>query len=281
MNARVVIDSNMLQSPTLEAFLKASPQHQAVITDYAWMEAYKLNPLSSIQERLQILERFPDQTVVLKGTKDVGALDARAPAIANRMIRTDGTFHETVEGLKALRTGDPKVILGILLHGKAAAEQLEKNLLAAADTLAAFSEMQEIFTPVERRIIRTGASYTPDIGRKIFRAAQLLAMNFFDAHPFNPRRPTRNSLVNTFLYRFALAAVLYLMGWIRVGSPQSRKHERIRNDLVDLNFATYGTFFNGLMSQDRLALDVHEEIRIVLRIFGARVPPQYAAPPTQ
>ncbi len=275
MKLRVVIDSNMLQSQWLADFLQSSIEHQAVITDYAWMEAYKDQPVRSIQERLQVLESYPRQVVVLKGTKEVSALDARAPGIANRMIRNDGDFNETVDGLKRLRTDDPRTVLGVLLHGEAAASQLEKNLKAATETLPAFAEMEEIFTPAERRIIRIGKPYTADIGVKIIVAARQMAFNFFDRHPHNPKKPTKRSLVNTFLYRFSLAAVLYFVDWIRTGSPASRRHDKIRNDLIDLNFATYATYFNGLMSEDALARDIHTQLRVLLDLMSARVPPDY------
>src|SRR5262245_5110558 len=75
---RIVIDSNSLNSEQLRDVLGASSDHCAVISDYAWMEAYKGNPLG-IQKSLAVLEQFPDQVLLLKGMRAVGALDARAP----------------------------------------------------------------------------------------------------------------------------------------------------------------------------------------------------------
>ena len=41
MVSRVVIDSNRLQSDELRVFLSLTCDNYAVLTDYAWMEAYK------------------------------------------------------------------------------------------------------------------------------------------------------------------------------------------------------------------------------------------------
>jgi hypothetical protein len=76
---RVVVDSNMLEDQLLSAFLSVSPENRAVLTDYAWVEAYKQNAVPSILRRMSVLRQFPKQVIVLKGTKDVAALDARAP----------------------------------------------------------------------------------------------------------------------------------------------------------------------------------------------------------
>jgi hypothetical protein len=52
----------------------------------------------------------------------------------------------------------------------------------------------------------------------------------------------------------------------------NRSPEKVRNDFIDLNFATVGTYFNGLMSVDKRALDIHLELRVVLERLGARMP---------
>lgn len=57
MVLRVVIDSNRLQSDDLRAFLQVSPNNFAVLTDYAWIEAYKGNSLVSIQKSMGVVRR--------------------------------------------------------------------------------------------------------------------------------------------------------------------------------------------------------------------------------
>jgi hypothetical protein len=59
--ARMVIDSNALQSEELRAFSK---NNFAVITDYLAMEAYKGNTMASIFRSMEILTQFPHQAII-------------------------------------------------------------------------------------------------------------------------------------------------------------------------------------------------------------------------
>ena len=55
------------------------------------------------------------------------------------------------------------------------------------------------------------------------------------------------------------------------------RSERIRNDLVDLNFAVFGTYFNGLMTNDTRLLDLYVGLRVFLERFGAKMPDEYTS----
>lgn len=280
MTLRVVVDSNMLEDELLLAFLSVSPANRAVLTDYAWVEAYKQNAVPSILRRMSVLRQFPKQVIVLKGTKDVAALDARAPGLANRMIwrGAETEFSETVEALRQAEAGDPRVLSQILAHGAAAEKQMETILLGAPEIAAVMPDMQSMFTPDEIRRCRSSGGYTPAMGHKIFAAADQICDALFERHPSKPRRPSRRARQDAFLYRYSLATVLYLLRWIRTGSQVVKRHAKIRNDFIDLNFATYGTYFNGLMTEDAKARDMYLELRHVLGIRGARMPREFVEP---
>ncbi len=277
MVLRVVIDSNRLQSDELKCFLEVEQTNRAVLTDYAWMEAYKHpDPVTSIRKSMSVLRQFPDQVIVLKGTKEVGALDARAPGIAARMVvRERQAFHETVRGLQSLEAGDRSVELAILGHARAAVIQMEKVLRDMENLAEPMISMASVFNKQEMALMRRRLTATPEMIHKIMGLADELFWRLIRAHPQEPRRPTLKSKVNTFLYRYALATVLFLVDWIEGGSQTNRAAKKFRNDLVDLNFAVYGTYFNGLMTEDRRALRAYVFIARMLEELGARVPPYY------
>ncbi len=272
----VVVDSNALQSDDLRLFLAASGAHKAVLTDYAWMEAYKGNSVESITKSMAVLCEFPSQVVILKGTKEVGALDARAPGVAKRMIwpKSHGEFQKTAEGLRQAQLGDLRTIAQIVRHGKAADEQMQKVLSDASVLLPVFADLMTLFTDDEIAIIRK-RSGTLDIGRKFLIIADQLFRNLVSGHPGRPRNPSHNSKINTFLYRYSLAGTIYLLEWIRHGGQMGTRPERIRNDLVDLNFAVFGTYFDGLMTADSRLLNLYIGLRVFLKKLGARMRPEF------
>lgn len=275
---RVVIDSNRLQSDELRAFLAHDKENCAVLTDYAWMEAYKGNSLLSIQKSMAVLKDFPDQALVLKGTKAVAALDPSAPGIAKRMqwSRRGGEFRDTVVGLQQAADGHLGAIRQIIEHGRAADTQMEKILNDMTELPEALQDMmQALLTADEIAGIRAGKPHSAPLIGKFLDISDQLAIRFYKAHPQKPRRPSRRARYDAFLYRFSLGCLLYFVSWVREGGQKHKAAAKFRNDTIDINFATYGTYFNGIMSEDKRVRDLNIGLCVVLEKIGARVPKSY------
>ena len=166
--------------------------------------------------------------------------------------------------------------LAILRHASAAVLQMEKVLHDMEDLADPLKSMASVFTNHETSLMRRRQTATPQMIHKIMALADELFGRLIRAHPQKPRRaPTLKSKVNTFLYRYALASVLFLVDWIEGGSQVGRSAVKFQNDLIDLNFAVYGTYFNGLMTEDRRALRAYVFIAQNLEELGSRVPPFY------
>ena len=212
MVLRVVIDSNRLQSEELRAFLSVNVDNFAVLTDYAWMEAYKGNSILSIQKSMSVLKDFPEQVIALKGTKAVSSLDPKAPGIAQRMqwSRRGRDFHDTVKGLEQAAAGHPRTLEKIIEHGRSADHQMERLLADAIHLTDAFTEMMEtMFTQGEIAAIRADKPHTLALIEKFFDIADYVARRFYKAHPQKPRLPSRRSRYDSFMYRFSMASLLY------------------------------------------------------------------------
>lgn len=276
MALRVVIDSNRLQSIDLRAFLQVSPDNFAVLTDYAWIEAYKGNSLVSIQKSMGVLKDFPERVIVLKSTRAICRIEPSPSGMGSAMARKGHEFRQTVTGLLQAEAGDPGAIAQIIAHGESADRQMAKLLTDVFDLPVVFQEMlRTFFTREEIVHIRAGKPYTPEFVRKVLEVADALAETFYRRHPDRPRLPHRRARFHGFIYRHALAALLYFLRWVREGSPLEKAAKKVRNDIVDLSFATYGTFFNGVMTDDAKVRELHMELRVVLGETPARMPPEY------
>ena len=77
-----------------------------------------------------------------------------------------------------------------------------------------------------------------------------------------------------FGWRYALCHVIRLMQLMRKGATQ-RSPAKARNDHFDNVFATFGTYFNGVISDDRGTLATQAIARVILRALGARLAPDY------
>jgi hypothetical protein len=264
--ARVVIDSNFLQSNGLRAYLARSPANYAVITDYAAMEAYKADTLDMLYRSMGILGDFPKQVIILKGTQAICGLRGRAAGLQRRMIdqQQTGGFAEYCRHLAAARAGNLTLQAQLLEHARAARLQMERILLDVQDYAGALEAIGAMFNSNEIRIFRKGERFTPSMAQKIMQHILTIARVLFDRHPRATQLPPMRELPNTFLFRTALC--MYILGkrWISVGGAHQARPERLRNDLVDLNFATFATYFDGLLTADRKIIEIYEETLWVL-----------------
>jgi len=55
------------------------------------------------------------------------------------------------------------------------------------------------------------------------------------------------------------------------GTPKTNR-EKLRNDMVDVNFATFATYFDGLMTADKKAAEIFADADFLLRDVFALPP---------
>jgi hypothetical protein len=262
-----VVDSNFLQRQELRAYLAGSHENQAVITDYAAMEAHKGDTLKSIYKSMAVLCEFPKQVVILKSTTIVCGLRAQVADLRQPLIDRDQTDHFSAycRQLRAAREGDLELQRCLLEHGRVATAQMARVQADVAIMPDVFADMAMTFTKDEISILRHKKLLTEVILDKLMRNTMILAASFFKNHPNAGWLPAARDLPNTFIFRFSLCAYLLHLDWISQGSPSVVKPEKLRNDMVDLNFATFATYFDGLLSADKKLTRIYAQADYVLR----------------
>lgn len=272
---RKVIDSNQLQSETLRDYLSRAPTNYAVLTDYAAMEAYKGDTLNSIYKSMRVLSAFPSQVIVLKNTRVVCGLRGRTAGLQRRLIdnaRTTG-FANYVRSLERAEAGNVAVQTELLELGCEAEAHLQRMLLDAETTAEALAEIGTKYSKAERAAIRSGEPYSHEMVDRIVQDVIAIAGVQFSQHPNVTHRPTFQELPNTFIFLSALCTYLLALEWIAHGGAIDASPAKLRNDFVDMHFAAYATYFDGLMSADAKVRRIHREARIWLSgLFGCAMP---------
>ena len=230
------------------------------------MEAYKGNTLVSIFRSMEILADFPKQVIVLKTTGVVCGLNGRQSGLQRRMIDPEQTrgFQEYCHRLHTAKLGDVSLREQLLEHGREADAQMGRMLTDAKIMPEAVEGITRNFTAAELRIIRTGMLFPSGLVRKILESVVVIERSLYFRHPRPAISHGINEVPNTFLFRTALCVFIWALDWISVGGPKNVATERIRNDLVDVNFATYATYFDGLLSMDQKALRIYQRAAFVL-----------------
>jgi hypothetical protein len=278
---RVIIDTNALRTEELSQWLSASANHRAVITDYAWMEIYKGNEKIAIIESLKVLRNFPDQVLLLKGTKTVSAIDSRSPGYANAMIlsKSKAKFDDTIKGLSFVERSSPVTVNSIQQHGKVAKEHFAKMEGVAEDLSSYLSAVDTVLGRGAISEIRGKNTLSPDFTQNFLLAVDYMYDGFIKRHPKKPRRMHGVHRINHFAWRYALAANLLTKRYVQDGSNLPSDESKIVNEITDATFAVYGTYFNGVMSSDAKLNQLYIELELILRRLGARVPTHYIEHP--
>lgn len=130
------------------------------------------------------------------------------------------------------------------------------------DDLAKHAETH--FTPEELSTIRKGEQLTDAIVDKIVDGIMLFAEKFYEAHPGWYKLPAPAEMAYTFIFRYALCAYLHALHWIAVGGGKDRKDEKFAHDFVDVAIVAYATCFDGLLTKDKLAMEIYNNAKYLL-----------------
>jgi hypothetical protein len=242
------------------------------------MEAYKGNTLVSIQNSMAILAEFPTQVLVLKNTVVACGLKGKAAGLQRRFIDEAQTrsFPTYCRQLAAARGGDLTLQRKLLELGREASHHLEERMLADARTLpAVIEQLAATYTPDELVALRKAQPYSDDMTKKLILSVLQIALTMFRTHPSVRDLPNRHEMPNTFIFRAALCAYLLALDWIAMAGAKAAfgaSTKTIRNDMVDVNFAAYATYFDDLLSGDEKTHRIYDQARLLLsRVFGCQI----------
>jgi hypothetical protein len=273
---RVVIDTNRLQSQELWGFLAMAPGNVAVLPDYVLMEAFKPGRLDGLQAAVSILRRFPCQVLALHGTGTVCRLDPDAVAMTAAMISQDETnaFPSFCEYVLSAGGGG-EIDDKLAERTQWAREQMAVIDREFSNMAAALREFATPFTADELRRIRRAQPVTPPIVEKFFGLGASMANRIFELRgDITVPRPDRRA--DHFVVRTCIAYAVCMITSVRTGG-RTRKAELARNDSIDVLLATYGTYFDGVMSEDALTNEVFMATRLLLESTRARMGGDYLA----
>jgi len=263
---QMVVDSNQLQSPRLKAFLEASTANRAILTDYSAMEALQGDVVRSFANGMSIAGQYPNQIIVLKTTQSICQLSGRKAGLQRRLIDASQTsgFAKFIQKLKSAESGDKAIAGEVLKMARDADVQLHRMLADASTIAQVFDGLTIGFSKEERKAVRDNEPFTMQMVDILIKLAIDVSGEIFKTHPKAPRKITYEQLPNTFIFRNSLCCCLLALEWSAVGGAKEAKSHKIRNDMIDSHFATYATYFDGLLSSDAKALRLYNRTKWVL-----------------
>ena len=142
-------------------------------------------------------------------------------------------------------------------------------LLGAEDIAISLPEIAQIFSAHEIRLCRTNGRYTMEMFEKIFGGADQLYEYFSRQRGLVTHPEASGDRYDSYFYRQGLATMIYALWWIRTGSQPPKRFDRVRNDIIDLQIAVYGTYFSGVLTDDKKAGWMHHQLVEGLKMIHA------------
>lgn len=161
----------------------------------------------------------------------------------------------------------------MLEMGQAATAHLERMLADAETAGEVINDIVKLYSKEERRAIRIGGTYSSEMIEKTVKNVLQIAAVAFREHPNAFVLPNVADLPNTFIFRAALCTYLLALEWGARGGAKEAGTAKLRNDFVDMNFAAYATYFDGLMTADEKLARIHREARVwLMALFDCELP---------
>lgn len=269
----LVVDQNAIRREDLLApFLQSDPANRVILTDFCCMESYKGVADLTLPNSLRTLAPFGDQVVVLLGTRDVVSKTAVARCDSLALIDTEQTagFGQFCRDVCSALSGNAILRATLLEHAEVANGYLAQVRAEAAGIAPAILEIATELPPPTVKRLRQGAQPTIDDIEEFTRGILILTRTFFDTHPDRLPLPSASLLPHTFVFRYSVSAYLLAVDWVRRGGIAGATPDRLANDIVDMNYVAFATYFDGIISNDRKLQSIYAEALWFIREVFAR-----------
>ena len=264
-----VIDQNFMREPNKILYQYLKKGNIVVLTEYCCMESYKGDSITNLIRSLEIISKFPNQVKILKSNEKVIRLTlSGSKGIHKRII--DGnqtkTFSKFVEALKNINEKQYNKQYKYFLNMSNEANDFFKTRdHYSLMIIEAIQYYKELFTDEDLKILRRGDVYSREFMSKITNYIMQLATIIMKKSDFYIESFYKD--IDNYLFRFSAAIFFLVLKWISEGGIENIKLKRFQNDIIDMTYSTYGTYFDGVLTNDKKVIEIYKELKNFLRIY--------------
>ena len=253
-----IVDVNYLRDLRLKEYFEEDKNNFIIFTDFACMECYKGRSLANIKNSLEIVSDFSEQVLVLKNTGAVIKEDLSRSQHNDIFIDQDQTagFHIFCIGVKKASEGDSFFARQLLEKSELASMDIEKKKEFAGLVLKGIEQFNKGLDQDFIKVLRSGKPWTSSEYEYIWRMVFELCKLMFKKHN---ELPNKYTFARHYIFRYSLSCYLLALKWLSEGGWHSYSQEDMRNDLIDMSYVAYATYFDGILSKDKKINELHEK----------------------
>lgn len=269
---RKVVDAGYLRRDELVKYLGASRRNEIVLIDYACMESLQGRSTINFFEQTKRILRFPEQILILKGTRAVCRLALRSSGLQRRMIDHEQTNSFRAYCRRQMRGGHSSRLVEpeVLAKSDLASRHIDSLCDSHSTIQRGYAEIQGV---LGQDVLSSLRSNTPLTARQFEHVAKMVLL--FSAilmrdHPDSTFVEDYSLAQNHFLFRHAISSYALMLDWFAQGGFETVNVKRFRNDMIDSIYVAYSTFFDGLLTRDEKMKRVRRSTMVFLSEFQRR-----------
>lgn len=129
---------------------------------------------------------------------------------------------------------------------------------------AGIAELEKRINPEDLKAIRTGKLASPAFTQQAVSDIMGLTALYF-RNAVGLEMPNSDEALFTFVFRYAVCAYALSLKWVIKGGHANAKSDTLRNDYIDMTYAAYATFFDGLITKDSKLREMYGDSRWILK----------------
>ena len=206
----------------------------------------------NFRRSLAIISRFPRQVIILKSNAKISQNMPRARGLQKR-LQDESKTRDFVRFCRIFsQDGVPSSYLrqNITDYGLSASEWRERFTRQTLSIREGIRNLEKQITSDDLKALRSGQlaspAFTEQAVRNIMGVTALHFRNVVRADPM----PDSDQALFTFPFRYAVCTYALSLKWVIDGGYANAAQPKLRNDYIDMTYAAYATFFDGLMTRD-------------------------------
>ena len=266
----MIADSNFLGKPALRVYLSESRSNRIALTEEVLVEMHKDAPADNIRRSLEVARGFPNQVIVLRGVTGIYGMPIHSAADARKLIHQRQTTGFAQWYDDVLQSEHDQLMRDLLAETqKQAQAQITEIAASVVHIQPIFRDIKKRFNQDELTQMRKRLPYARGTQNKLLDIMYAMSHALFlQSNVSESKFPTLNvHAFRYFIYRYAMCMTLLYTRWVHKGNL-SDDSDKLVNHVMDMHIAAQGTFFDGVLSDDKILVDVHKEARFLLRATG-------------
>lgn len=257
-----IIDVGYLRDARVEAYLKDNANNLLAFTDFACMEALKGGVLSNIKNSLKIVAKYANQILILKCLPEIMKVDYNSENYKETFIDADQTliFPEFCIKIVESDGSDIEFEKDLLKRSRKATECLNEKIKGAALVFEGITAFNQEVDQNFLEYVRSGEKWT--INEYQYACAQVLELCkiLFEKNINNTKLPEKENFINHYIFRSILSGYLLVLKWLTDHGWKSYPDVKMRNDVVDMSYVAFATYFDGVLSNDKKINSIYPKV---------------------